>query len=81
MELHRESLPAAGAVSPQEPFEPFAIAAVQLAAEGLIVLGKVVQGTLAADLKVGIEMELTTMPLYVDEGGARRTVYAWKIGS
>lgn len=65
----------------QEPFEPFAIAAVALAAEGLIVLGKVARGTLAADLKVGIEMELTTMPLYVDDDGARRTVYAWKIAS
>ena len=47
-----------------DPFEPFAVAAVELADEGLIVLGKVVEGTLAADLKVGMEMELTTMPLY-----------------
>jgi len=39
---------------------------VQLADEGLIVLGKVVEGTLAADLEVGMEMELTTMPLFVD---------------
>ena len=43
-----------------DPFEPFAVAAVELADEGLIVLGKVVDGTLAADLKVGMEMELTT---------------------
>ncbi len=43
-----------------DPFEPFAIAAVELADEGLIVLGKVVEGTLAADLNVGMEMELTT---------------------
>lgn len=62
-----------------EPFEPFAIAAVQLADEGLIVLGKVVDGTLAADLKVGMEMELTTMPLYTDGDGVRRDVYAWRI--
>src|SRR5690606_13345561 len=40
-----------------DPFEPFAVAAVALADEGLIVLGKVVEGTLAADLKVGMEME------------------------
>ena len=32
-------------------------------------LGKVVEGTLAADLKVGMEMELTTMPLYTDDDG------------
>jgi len=62
-----------------DPFEPFAIAAVQLEAEGLIVLGKVVEGTLAADLKVGMEMELTTMPLYTDADGVERTTYAWEI--
>jgi uncharacterized OB-fold protein len=65
----------------QAQFEPFAVAAVQLADEGLIVLGKVVEGTLAADLKVGMEMELTTMPLYVDDDGIEHTVYAWKIAS
>jgi hypothetical protein len=52
---------------------------VELADEGLIVLGKVVEGTLAADLKVGIEMELTTMPLFVDDDGVERIVYAWRI--
>ena len=53
----------------------------QLADEGLIVLGKVVEGTLAADLKVGIEMELTTMPLFTDDDGVERIVYAWRIAS
>jgi uncharacterized protein len=62
-----------------DPFEPFAVAAVQLADEGLIVLGKVVEGTLAADLKVGLEMELTIMPLFVDDDGVERIVYAWRI--
>jgi uncharacterized protein len=62
-----------------DPFEPFAIAAVQLADEGLIVLGKVVKGTLAADLKVGMEMELTTELLYRDDEGVDRNVYAWRI--
>ncbi len=33
-------------------------------------LGKVVDGTLAADLKVGMEMELTTMPLFADDDGS-----------
>ncbi len=62
-----------------DPFEPFAVAAVELADEGLIVLGKVVEGTLAADLKVGMEMELTTMPLYIDDDGVERVVHAWRI--
>ncbi|MDS0388680.1 Zn-ribbon domain-containing OB-fold protein [Mycobacterium tuberculosis] len=64
-----------------DPFEPFAVAAVELADEGLIVLGKVVDGTLAADLKVGMEMELTTMPLFADDDGVQRIVYAWRIPS
>jgi uncharacterized protein len=60
-----------------DPFEPFAVAAVELADEGLIVLGKVVDGTLAADLKVGMAMELTTMPLFTEDDGVERIVYAW----
>jgi uncharacterized protein len=62
-------------------FEPFAIAAVELADEGIIVLGKVVEGTLAADLKVGMEMELATMTLFVDDDGVERLVHAWRIAS
>ena len=62
-----------------DPFEPFAVAAVELSDEGIIVLGKVVEGTLAADLKIGMEMELTTMPLYTDDDGFVRTVHAWRI--
>ena len=33
----------------------------------------------AADLKVGMEMELTTMPLFTDDDGVERIVYAWRI--
>jgi uncharacterized OB-fold protein len=62
-----------------DPFEPFAVAAVSLAAEGLIVLGKVIAGTLAADLSVGMELELTTEALYTDDDGVERIVYAWRI--
>jgi uncharacterized OB-fold protein len=62
-----------------DPFTPFAVAAVHLDAEGIIVLGKVIGGTGAANLKVGMAMELTTMPLYVDDDGIERTVYAWKV--
>ncbi|NGX08043.1 OB-fold domain-containing protein [Mycobacteroides franklinii] len=61
-----------------DPYEPYAIAAVELAAEGIIVLGKVVTGTGAADLKVGQAMELALEPLYTDDEGVERLVYAWK---
>ena len=62
-----------------DPFEPFAVAAVELADEGLVVLGKVVDGTLAADLKVGAEMEVTLIPHYTDDEGVERVVYAWRL--
>jgi uncharacterized OB-fold protein len=64
-----------------DPFAPFAVAAVELADEGLIVLGKVEDGTLAADLQVGMAMELTTVPLFVDDDGIERIVYGWKRAS
>ncbi len=62
-----------------DPFTPFAVAAVELAEQGLIVLGKVADGTLAADLQVGMDMELTTIPLFVDDDGVERLVYGWRI--
>jgi uncharacterized OB-fold protein len=64
-----------------DPFEPFAVAAVHLPEEGLIVLGKVVDGTLATDLEVGMEMEVTTMNLFVDDDGFVRSVYGWRTAS
>lgn len=63
----------------QDPYQPYAIAAVELPAEGIIVLGKVVAGTGAADLRVGQEMELALEPLYTDDAGAEHLVYAWKV--
>jgi uncharacterized OB-fold protein len=62
-----------------DPFEPFAVAAVALAEEGLIVLGKVAAGTAAADLRIGMEMQVAVEPLYRDDDGVERTVYAWRI--
>jgi uncharacterized protein len=41
-----------------EPYEPYALAAVHLETEGMIVLGKVPTGVLASDLRVGMEMQL-----------------------
>ncbi len=41
-----------------DPFEPYALAAVELEAEGIVVLGKVATGILAVDLQVGMEMQL-----------------------
>ena len=60
-----------------EPFVPFAIAAVELAAERMIVLGQVVAGVTVAQLKVGMPVELVLESLYA-EGDAERLVWKWK---
>ncbi len=44
-------------------------------------LGKVVEGTLAADLKVGMLMVLATMTLFTDADGVERLVHAWRIAA
>ncbi len=64
---------------PSDPFEPFAVAAVELAEEGLIVLGKVADGSRADQLKVGVEMELALIPHFTDDDGVERVVYAWRL--
>lgn len=61
---------------PDEPFEPFALAAVELP-EGLVVLGQVAAGYGVADLRVGADVELVVEPLYSDEAG-ERTTWRWK---
>ncbi len=50
-----------------ETFEPFAIAAVELETEGLVILGQVVAGVGVDDLAVGTEMELTVGTLFSDD--------------
>lgn len=59
-----------------DPYEPFALAAVELP-EGLVVLGQVAAGYGVADLEVGREVELVVETLYTDESG-ERTIWRWK---
>jgi uncharacterized OB-fold protein len=59
-----------------DPYEPFALAAVQLP-EGLVVLGQVAEGYGVADLHVGAEVELVVETLYADDQG-ERTIWRWK---
>lgn len=58
-----------------DPFVPYAIAAVQLEKEQMVVLGQVVAGTGCEDLKVGMDMELVLEPLHEDEEDIK---VAWK---
>jgi uncharacterized OB-fold protein len=63
-------------VPASDPYEPFALAAVELP-EGIVVLGQVAAGYGVADLAVGREVELVVEPLYADETGVR-TIWRWK---
>jgi uncharacterized OB-fold protein len=50
-----------------DPYEPFALAAVLLEKEQLVVMGQVVAGVGVADLEVGMEMTLVADTLYEDD--------------
>ncbi len=52
---------------PADPYEPFCIAAVELAAEQRVVMGQVVPGVSVDDLAVGDEVELVLDTLYRDD--------------
>jgi len=63
----------------KEPFEPFAIAAVELEAEGITILGQVADGIGVDALKTGMPMELVLRELYQDEEHVYLT-WNWKPG-
>jgi uncharacterized protein len=50
-----------------DPYVPFSIAAVELAAEKMVVMGQVVPGVGVGDLAVGAEVELVLDTLYQDD--------------
>jgi uncharacterized protein len=58
-----------------DPFVPFAIVAVELAEEQLVVLGQMVSRVSTADLSVGMTVEVVTDELYTDDEG---TKLVWK---
>lgn len=60
-----------------DPFQPFAIAAVELDTEKMIVTGQVAQGVGVDDLKVGMAVELVLEPLCVEDG-TEKLVWKWK---
>ena len=63
-------------IPPTDPFEPFALAAVELG-EGMVVLGQVASGYGVKDLHVGGEVELVVETLYTDDTG-ERLIWRWK---
>lgn len=68
---------------PPEPYEqvenfvPFAIAAVELAKEKMIVLGQVVKGVGVESLKAGMQMELV-LEVLSEDATTQKLVWKWK---
>ncbi len=60
-----------------EPFEPYTIAAVELAEEKLVVLGQMAKGVSHTDLKAGMQVELVVERIY-DIEDVEHTVWKWK---
>jgi uncharacterized OB-fold protein len=68
--------PPAPYMSP-DPFEPYAIAAVELSKEKIVVLGQVVPGVEIKDLKAGMNMEMVVDKLFEDDEN-EYVVWKWK---
>ncbi len=64
-------------IPPNEVHEPFALAAVELAEEQIVILGQVAKGYGVADLSVGASVELVVEPLY-EVDGVEHLIYRWK---
>lgn len=69
--------PPAPYIPAAEPYEPFALAAVELAEEQVVVLGQVAAGYGVDDLSVGASVELVVEPLY-ELDGVPHLIYRWK---
>jgi hypothetical protein len=60
-----------------DPYVPFCLAAVELAAEKLVVMGQVVAGVSVEDLHVGDEVELVLDTLYAEDD-TEHMVWKWQ---
>jgi uncharacterized OB-fold protein len=63
-------------VSP-DPFVPYTVAAVELAAERMVVLGQLAPGVDPETLELGMEMELVLDTLFEDDE-AEHMIWKWK---
>ena len=64
-------------VATTEPFEPVTVVAVELAEDGLVVLGQL-DGDVD-DVRVGTAVELSTSELFTDDDGDTHTVWSWRV--
>ena len=63
-----------------DPFEPYTVAAVELARERMVVMGQLAPGIDATTLQVGQEMELVLGTLYEDEDN-EYVIWKWQPAS
>jgi uncharacterized OB-fold protein len=68
--------PPAPYMSP-DPFEPYTVAAVELAEEKMVVLGQVAEGVPSSELKAGMSVELVVEQLFEDEDTSY-VIWKWK---
>jgi len=65
-----------------DPFEPFCLAAVELEAENIVVLGQIVDGYTVDDLQVGMEVELVlgalNPPDSPENDAAEKIIWKWR---
>ncbi len=59
-----------------DPFEPYTVCAVELEREQMVVLGPLATGADAAQLELGMEMEIVLGPLF-EEDGNEYVVWQW----
>ena len=64
-------------LSATDPFEPFALAAVELAEDRIVVLGQVASGFGVEDLRVGAPVELVVEPQH-EVDGVPQLIYRWR---
>ena len=69
--------PPAPYVPATDPYQPFAVAAVELERERMVVLGQVVEGFGTGQLEVGMEMELVLDTLSTDDEN-EYVVWKWR---
>ena len=67
-------------VSPSDPYRPFVLAAVELDADGIVVLGQMVDGCTADNVSVGQRVELVVEPLLETDDNIQ-LVWRWKPGA
>ncbi|MEU5537634.1 zinc ribbon domain-containing protein [Streptomyces sp. NPDC020362] len=63
--------------NPELPWEPYALIAVELEPERIVVLGQAVPGVTVADLTVGMEVEVVPGVLHEDPG-TTWTTWHWR---